>query len=226
LGLFLGGVQLDGFEVTAQIGFGGRQALTVHTLPGGTRIIDAMGADDHDIAWHGVLSGPDASDRARMLDSLRVAGTPVGLAWDVFAATVIVSDLRLQFCNSWWIPYQLRCKVLVGTQTAASLSGPVSALADVIADLDQANSVPGVAAAIALVNEAGGAMSGSLSYAAASSSLAQAQAGIAQSIAAADAGMQTADIAGLVTAAGSLAMLSAASGFVGRASANFTGAAF
>ena len=226
MAMLLGGVLLDGFEVDARIAFGGRQALAVHALPGGTRVIDAMGPDDHDIGWQGVLSGADASARARTLDAMRVAGSPVQLAWDVFSAMVIVADVRLQFRNSWWIPYQIRCTVLQGTETAPVALAPASALADVLADLGQAISLTGVQTAMALVGSAGATDAGSLAQAAAAHALAQANAGITQSIASADAGMQDADITSLVQVAGSLATLSAAAGFVGRAATNFTAIGF
>jgi hypothetical protein len=226
MALLLGGVLLDGFEVNARIGFGGQQALAIHKLPGGVRVIDAMGPDDHDIVWSGVLSGADASSRARALDALRVAGNPVRLAWDVFAASVIVSDVRFQFRNSWWIPYQLHCTVLVGTEAAPMGAMPVNVLGDVLADLGQAASIQSVQAARALVGGVGATSAGSLANAAAGASLAQANAAIAQSITIAEAGLQTADIPDLVQAAGSLAALTAAAGYVGRATTNFAGIVF
>jgi hypothetical protein len=226
MAVLLGGILLDGFEVDARIAFGGRQKLAIHALPGGMRVIDAMGKDDHDIGWQGILSGADASARARALDALRVAGDPVRLAWDVFSAMVIVSDLQLQFHSSWWIPYHLRCTVSVGTEIAALVPQPASILTDVIADLGQAASISGVQAAMTFVGIAGATTAGSLPNAAAANAITQARAGITQSIATADASMQATDIPSLIQAAASLAALTAASGFVGRAGTNFAGIGF
>jgi hypothetical protein len=226
MGLFLGSVFLDGFEIAARITFGGAQAMAVHKLPGGTRVIDAMGADDAVIAWHGILSGNDATDRARALDALRIGGLATPLSWDVFSATVIVSELKLEFCNSWWIPYQIACTVLIGTQTATAATAPVTLLADIVADLNLAASAPGVALALAAVNAAGATVAGSQAYAAASSALTSTGGSITAAIASTEPGMTTTDLPSLVASAGSLASLTAASGYVGRATTNFLDAGF
>jgi hypothetical protein len=226
MGVWLGGVFLDGFEVSARIRFGGAQALAVHRLPGGARVIDAMGPDDDVIAWHGILSGSDAADRARTLDALRVAGRAVALSWDVFAASVVVCELKLEFCNSWWIPYQIACTVLVGTQVPGLAAPVVNALADVVADLGLAGAAPGIAAALTAVNAAGATAGGSQAFAAAQSALLGAGSAIAAAVAEADAGMGAAELPDLVSASGSLAALTAAAGYAGRAAANFDNAGF
>ena len=70
--VILGPVLLRDFEVPERISFGGRQAIVVHRLPGGARVIDAMGRDDAEIAFSGIFSGPDATRRARTLDRAEV----------------------------------------------------------------------------------------------------------------------------------------------------------
>ncbi len=223
MGVLLGSVLLDGFEVSESIRFGGAQALAVHKLPGGTRVIDTMGQDDSVISWRGILSGGDASDRARRLDAMRAAGAVVPLTWDVFSATVIVSDLKLEFCNSWWVPYQLSCTVLVGTQ-AAGLAGVVGdVLSEVLDDLGLAGLAPGVSEALALVGASGAMIIGSQAFAAAINALNAAGVGINTAIAGAETGMSAADLPSLVTSAGALASLTSAAGYVGRATANFLG---
>lgn len=226
MGVTLGGIFLDGFEVSARISFGGAQALAVHKLPGGSRVIDAMGQDDGLIGWHGILSGSDATDRARALDAIRAAGAPVPLAWDVFTATVIVSSLDLEYCNSWWIPYRVACTVLVGTQMAGAVLPAAGTLADVVADLAAAASAGGVAQALAAVNGAGATVPGSQAYAAAVQALSGAQESVAPAIAGADAQMGGADLTALTQTSGTLATLSAAAGYIGRAAANFQDAGF
>ena len=197
------------------------QALAVHKLPGGTRVIDAMGPDDGVISWRGVLSGNDASSRARQLDAIRVAGTAVALAWDVFTATVIVSSLRLAFSNSWWVPYRIDCTVVVGTQLPAPPALVTDIVSDVLSDLGLAGLAPGVSAALALVGAPGATIGGSQAFAAAANALNAAGQGISSAISAAEVGMSTTDLPSLVSAAGSLASLSSAAGYVGRAETNF-----
>lgn len=221
--ILLGGLTLDGFEAAAQVRFGGSQALAVHKLPGGVRIIDAMGADDDVIAWHGILSGFDASDRARALDAMRSSGTPVSMAWDVFAAEVIVSSLALNFQNSWWIPYHIRCTVL-SQLPSAGVGAAAAVLSDVLADLTSVSG-PGVAAALAAVSSVGSSGPGTQGYAAAQIALNAAQTGISAAVTGTGAAVLNApDIATLTSCSGSLAALTNAAGFVGRAMTNFSGA--
>ena len=221
MGVLLGSVYLDGFEVSARIRFGGSQKLIVHKLPGGARVIDAMGPDDDVITWHGILSGNDATDRARALDAIRSAGLALPLSWDVYSATVIVSALKIEFHNSWWIPYQIACTVLT---TDPFLNEDVSGagiLAGVLADLGQASSIPDAGLALSAVRAAGQAVAGSQPYATALNALRSARVTVTTSIANAEAGMAATDITSLVSAAGSLATYTAASGFLGRATYNF-----
>ena len=87
MALTLGGVLFTGFEIPDQINVGGGHALHTHKLPGGGRVIDAMGQDDDPISWQGRFRGGLAAFRARALDAVRVAGNPVTLAWDAFRFT-------------------------------------------------------------------------------------------------------------------------------------------
>ncbi len=221
MGLLLGDVLLDGFEVSGAIGFGGAQAMAVHKLPGGTRVIDTMGPDDGLITWRGILSGSDARDRARALDAIRVAGAAVPLAWDVFTATVVLSELKLEFCNSWWVPYQIGCTVLVGTQMPGLPALVSDVLNAVLGDLGLAELAPGVSAALALVGATGATAGGSQAFAAAVTALTAAGSNIATAIRGAELGMGATDLPSLVTSAGALASLTAAAGYVGRATTNF-----
>ena len=49
IALTLGGVVFADFEIPDSINFGGEQVLSVHQLPGGTRVIDALGPSDAEI---------------------------------------------------------------------------------------------------------------------------------------------------------------------------------
>jgi hypothetical protein len=132
--LTLGPVTFSAFEVPEQVRFGGRQALAVHTLPGGGRVIDALGRDDADIIWSGVFSGSDAADRARLLDTLRAEGAMLTLSWDAFFYTVVIAQLDLEYRHSWWIPYRIVCTP-VRDEAGAILQAGVSVATSVLSDL-------------------------------------------------------------------------------------------
>ncbi len=110
--LILGPVVFDGFEVPQRVRFGGRQRLAVHVLPGGGRVVDAMGADDAPLHWSGAFAGPAAADRARLLDVLRRSGAALPLLWNVWRYTVVIDCFEAEWANPAWIPYRLRCCVV------------------------------------------------------------------------------------------------------------------
>jgi hypothetical protein len=110
--LLLGPVLFQAFEVPAWVRFGGRQRLAVHALPGSGRVVDALGADEGDLAWSGAFSGPDAGLRAQMLDELRRSGQPLLCAWSGWAYQVVIAAFEAQSAGPWWVPYRLRLLVL------------------------------------------------------------------------------------------------------------------
>ena len=57
--LTLGGISFDGFSTPSHMGAGGKQAMVIHKLPGGSRVIDTLGPDDENISWSGEFFGND-----------------------------------------------------------------------------------------------------------------------------------------------------------------------
>ena len=127
MALTLGGVLFTGFEVPEHVNFGGSHALHTHKLPGGQRVIDAMGQDDDAIAWQGRFRGGLASFRARSLDAMRIAGKPVTLAWGGFRHTVVVGEFKAEYRQAYEIPYTISC-IVVTTPARAAASGITSVL--------------------------------------------------------------------------------------------------
>ena len=108
----LGPVVFGGFEVPERVSLGGKQLLAVHRLVGGGRVVDAMGADDADVRWSGILTGPDAPERLRVLEGLRRGGEAIGLAWSGYRYTVVVRALEARVMGPNWVPYRITCAVL------------------------------------------------------------------------------------------------------------------
>src|ERR1700761_7345057 len=92
--LLLGPIVFRNFELPSGVNFGGRQRLALHRLPGGSRVIDALGRDDAQINFSGIFTGPDATLRSRSLDEMRVSGIALPLTWDVLFYTVLISEFR------------------------------------------------------------------------------------------------------------------------------------
>ena len=239
--LLLGPVMFQDFEVPSGINFGGRQRLALHQLPGGTRIIDALGRDDAQISFAGIFRGSNATLRARMLDELRIAGATLPLTWDVFFYTVLISDFRADYRNSWWIPFRIICTVLCD-EASALISSVISLATMALGDIGTAigyASAGGVdlSGTQVALSAPGATTRGTAAYTAAQASLTDAQSSIDASAAPANATLSGLDftdmttaqegVSGLLTATnvcGQLSALSAARPYVIRTATNMTNA--
>lgn len=239
--LVLGPIVFQDFEVPSGINLGGRQRLVTHRLPGGARVIDALGRDDAQISFAGIFSGSDATLRARMLDELRAAGSPLPLTWDVFFYTVLIADFRADYRNGWWIPYRISCTVLqdeVLAAVASAISLTTAALADVGSAIGLASGVgmdlstlsPAIAAPGATVRGTG-------AYSAAQTSIVGTQATLASSIDSANATVfscngssgstaqaEASNLLSVTDAFGQLSALTSANSYVGRTAVNLANA--
>lgn len=222
--LLLGPVTFRDFELPARIGFGGAQMLAVHRLPGGARVIDAMGPDDAPIMWSGAFAGPDAADRARLLDVLREQGLPLPLAWGGFAYLVVIAAFEAKFERPNWVPYRIACTVLVDEMQAAEMLVAPLATA-VLADLGAAAGETDTSAAQAALAMPGAATLGTAAYGAAVGAVGAAQAAVMAAMTGAGTALMAApDPATAATAAGQLAQAADANGFLARAAANLANA--
>ena len=141
--LVLGQVVFSGFEIPERISFGGKQKVVVHAMPGGGRVVDAMGQDDAPVRWSGVFSGPNAAERVRALERFRRAGSELQLSWDAWRFDVIIQEFAAEFENGNWIPYQIDLCVLppagaLLTDSLEAVAAPVLAVPLLAGDaLDQ-----------------------------------------------------------------------------------------
>jgi hypothetical protein len=217
--LQLGPVSFQDFALPGRVRFGGAQRLAVHTLPGGVRVIDAMGRNDADIAWSGAFSGPDAADQARAIDLMRAEGQVWTLSWDAFCYLVVIGSFDASYEHVNWVPYRISCTVVQDlAQSAVSL---VASLAtSVLGDLASVTAVD-TSTAVAALGVTGALSPGTTTYSgtvgAVGAVVAQAQAGMAS---AGSALLVAQDPASAAVAAGQLATCADASGYAGRALAN------
>ena len=244
IALFLGPVLFQDFEIPETIIFGGRQRLAVHELPGGARVIDALGRDDAPIIWFGVLSGPNATERAHALDLLRVQGAVLPLTWDTFFYTVVISEFRATYVQENWIPYFISCTVLRDEAEVLIQTG-ISLVEQAMADVGTAASL--LAGSDISLNNATSALSapdasvlGTNAYTSALDAVTSAQSNIAGGISSAEdtlnsyigggvfssgsADQGIAALSNATNAAATLAQLSAAQGYINRTVINFLNA--
>jgi hypothetical protein len=230
--LLLGPVLFQDFELPERIAWGGEQRLAVHCLPGGARVIDALGRDDAQIAWSGVFSGSNAAIRARLVDLLRAGGAVWPLTWNTFFYSVIIRLFEAEYTRSNWIPYRIACTV-VRDEAEALVETATSLGAGILADLSAASAAStglDFTAATFAVSARGATTSGSAAYTSASAALRGSAGQIATSISGAESGLSSASLgtaAGLTQAtgaAGQLAALTNAGGYVNRAQVNLLNA--
>ncbi len=217
--LQLGPVGFQDFALPGQIRFGGAQRLAVHTLPGGVRVIDAMGPNDANITWSGAFSGPDAADQARALDLMRAEGSMWTLAWDAFCYLVVIASFDAAYEHVNWVPYRISCTVVQDLAQAAETL-LASLATSVLGDLAAVVGID-TSPAVAAVGAVGGLSPGTVAYAGAVGAVgavvAQAQMGMSSAGASLVAAQ---DPASAATAAGLLATSADANGYSGRALAN------
>jgi hypothetical protein len=223
--LLIGPILFQDFELPPSISWGGAQALHIHKLPGGTRIIDAMGRDDAPITWTGVFTGADAGLRARAIDLMRADGNTWPLTWDTYFYSIIIERFEADFRRPNWIPYRISCAVL-RDEVERLATKILSLAASVGADLkaaDTAGSGLDLSATTAAITALGATTRGTSSY-----TQAQSQLGI--SATQADASLATAgqqlvaakDVTTATSLAGNAAGLAAARAYLQRASVNLS----
>ena len=122
--LIIGDLLLQGHEVPGRISIGGAQAFTIHKLPGGGRIIDAMGADQGSITWHGLFIGPNAAGRARALDIMRQQGMPQLLSFGDYTFNVVIVHFVYDYRDRGAvISYRIRSEIIPDASGDATGAG-------------------------------------------------------------------------------------------------------
>jgi nucleoid-associated protein YgaU len=142
--LILGDLNFSRYEVPESIQFGGDQALAVHELVGGKRIVDAMGRQDKPLEWSGMFIGENAGDRARYLNFLRVAGEPLNLSWGEYAYSVVIKSAVLDFRRVYEIPYTISCLVIEDLTLPVSSTSTLSIDSAINDDMNSANALGGL----------------------------------------------------------------------------------
>ncbi|ATU72909.1 hypothetical protein SXCC_02554 [Gluconacetobacter sp. SXCC-1] len=159
--VIIGGLTLTGMEVPRLIRDGGGQQVAVHRLPGGNRILDAVGNDPDRLELEGTFVGPTALARAQALKQMRVAGTPVAFSGAGLSLVVRIVQYSYDYQHKGVvIPYRLVLEQ--PAQVAASQSGTTSALSALIG-ADGASALSGITDALGDVSTIAGNVAGQLS---------------------------------------------------------------
>ena len=110
--LTLGGVTFDPFSTPSAMGAGGKQAMVVHKLPGGNRVVDTLGPDEDNIAWSGLYYNDNANAQLQALDGMRAAGAVLELSFAGQFRSVIIDSFRYHWRRfPVWAEYEISCLV-------------------------------------------------------------------------------------------------------------------
>jgi hypothetical protein len=110
--LTLGGITFDDFSTPQKMMGGGRQAMVVHKLPGGARVIDTLGPDEADIRWSGQFFGDNAYTTALALDAMRAEGQVLQLTWGGQFRSVIINNFIYEVKRlPVYVLYHISCTV-------------------------------------------------------------------------------------------------------------------
>jgi hypothetical protein len=125
----IGDLVLEGHEVPARISIGGAQVVAIHKMPGGTRIIDAMGADSSAITWRGIFIGPGAAQRARALDLMRQQGMPRILSFGDYTLDIVIVNYSYDYQDQGAvISYRIRGEIVPARSKTVGSASTIGSL--------------------------------------------------------------------------------------------------
>jgi hypothetical protein len=129
--LIVGDVEFSGLEVPEAVTIGAKQALVVHKLVGGRRIVDVLGVDYDNIGWSGWMLGATAGDRVAELENLRDEGLPLAFNMDGYYFSVVIHSFTARFEHVYRRYYDIELVVvsrLDAPITGNALAGTLDAL--------------------------------------------------------------------------------------------------
>lgn len=227
-GVVLGDFVFSGFEVPDHIEIGGRQAMHVHKLPGGQRVIDVMGDDPSDIRWQGMILDGAPQARAQQLQQMIAAGEQLPLQWGWFFFTVVIASLQVRVLNG-RVTYDIACTVTRNEATAQG-DGEPSLIDSIKSDISEAIGISPATMSTVLstaqgaVSTIGALIPGSPKLAQAAAALGSATSGLSAlangSGAILGAVTGSSGLSSMTAAAGSLAQSVGAAAYLGRAVRN------
>lgn len=156
----LGPLELSGLEVPSVFERIGTQRTIVHRLIGGGRIVQSFGPDPGRRVLRGIFSGPDAIERAQLLEVIRDLGEPLELTIGAWTELVVLTKAVLSYqSRGVLIPYLVEAETIFSPVLAVE-AGLSELVGGVIASLGLSGStLSGIAPA------AGGAVASAISVA-------------------------------------------------------------
>ena len=144
----LAGVTLTGAQAPSDFTVGGAQQVVIHKLPGGDRVINAIGNDPNRLTLAGTFFGPNTASYYTQLVSYRATGTPQTLSIMGQSILAVVVGFRYTLTQRGAVvPYSIELEVIPQLASTQSIAG-TSALSSLIG-LDAASALTSVTTTIA-----------------------------------------------------------------------------
>jgi hypothetical protein len=143
--LILGGLVFDDWSTPDQMPFGGKQAMAIHKLPGGARVVDTLGPDERDISWQGTFWGDGAYENALALNGLRQAGNPLPLVFAGQHYMVVIAEALVDIRRlPQYATYSVNCIIASNPMAGSSSAGGASSTYTMVSsDLATSTSLTG-----------------------------------------------------------------------------------
>lgn len=156
--LSLGDLDFANFSTPTKVSYGVTQRHKVHELPGGDRVVDALGPAYKDITWRGLYVGTDRDQDREALQNIVIAGDPVTLAWGANNFDVLCVEGALDDHDG-YTDYSITCVVLSIATVAddspsdyASISDDVASAQDAAPDSDGYGDLASLSAVLSSVS--------------------------------------------------------------------------
>ena len=134
----LGALELTGFEVPDSYDRAGTMQPVVHRLIGGGRVVQLLGPDPGRRRLQGSFTGPDATERAQLLEAMRDEGGRTILTVGVWQEFVVVTSVVLRYsAQGSIVQYLLEAEPLLGS-AAGLIATAAAVLADVATQIEYA----------------------------------------------------------------------------------------
>jgi len=131
--LTLGGFTFDEYSTPSEMMGGGKQAMVIHKLPGGARVIDTLGPDEDNVTWSGLFYGNDSYQNMLALDGMRAAGQVISLTWGGQFRSVIIDSFVYKVRRlPVWGTYTISCTVYQNPALGNLTSLPSSTMDDLV----------------------------------------------------------------------------------------------
>ena len=134
--LILGGFTFTEFASPDRMPYGGKHQVIKHRFPGGDRDLDAMGPDDNDRTWNGILWGDDALSDMVLLKTMMDQGTETNFTWGIESRNCLITSFEAEVEKVTCVHYTIT--IMFSDSGGAGLGPLTSLTSQIVSDIGSA----------------------------------------------------------------------------------------